>query len=191
MDDPIDSMIRDEENRPLIDEPNEAVINLEGETAVNEQITEGVINLEGDNETGKDDDGKEADGEENVDLEENGENDTAFQRKRRKKSSSVWEDFQVVTDSNDAKWAQCIHCKTKMKMQKSSSTTAYGRHRDICIKRKLYLKNKKMLNFKPTKSKVELPMVTSGKYDHAKQREAVAHWILMNEKPFTFVTWVI
>ena len=44
-----------------------------------------------------------------------------------------------------------------------------------------------MLNFKPAQCKIELPMVTSGKYDHAKQREAVAHWILMNEKPFSVV----
>ncbi|XP_047333327.1 zinc finger BED domain-containing protein RICESLEEPER 2-like [Impatiens glandulifera] len=34
---------------------------------------------------------------------------------------------------------------------------------------------------------VEMNPLSDGKYDHMKQREAIAHWILMNEQPFNVV----
>ncbi|XP_019160756.1 PREDICTED: zinc finger BED domain-containing protein RICESLEEPER 2-like [Ipomoea nil] len=37
------------------------------------------------------------------------------------------------------------------------------------------------------KSKFETPPLSDGKYDHTKQREAIAHWILMHEQPLSAV----
>nr|GMC95548.1 zinc finger BED domain-containing protein RICESLEEPER 2-like [Ipomoea batatas] len=37
------------------------------------------------------------------------------------------------------------------------------------------------------KSKFETPPLSDGKYDHMKQREAIAHWILMHEQPLNVV----
>ncbi|KAI5398801.1 hypothetical protein KIW84_064254 [Lathyrus oleraceus] len=52
---------------------------------------------------------------------------------------------------------------------------------------------KKKLNFQPAKSKIDeklsgpLLMNSGGKYDHERQREATAHWIMMHEHAFNIV----
>nr|DAD38918.1 TPA_asm: hypothetical protein HUJ06_013240 [Nelumbo nucifera] len=76
-----------------------------------------------------------------------------------------------------------------------------GRHLKSCIPRKVALKAKKQhkqqmtLNFQPIDSNVDVEIVgptlldpiVATKCDHSKMREAIAHWVLMHEHPFTIV----
>ncbi|CAH9053338.1 unnamed protein product [Cuscuta europaea] len=40
------------------------------------------------------------------------------------------------------------------------------------------------LQFQPSKSKFEMCPLSNGKYDHLKQRETTAQWIMISEQPF-------
>nr|DAD43596.1 TPA_asm: hypothetical protein HUJ06_001826 [Nelumbo nucifera] len=76
-----------------------------------------------------------------------------------------------------------------------------ARHLKTCISRKEVQKVEKQrkqqmtLNFQPMDSNVDVDIVgpplldtsIAAKYDHSKMREAVAHWVLMHEHPFTVV----
>ncbi|KAK6146487.1 hypothetical protein DH2020_020356 [Rehmannia glutinosa] len=53
------------------------------------------------------------------------------------------------------------------------------------MQKRLHTEKQKTLHFQPAKSKFEINPLSDGKYDHKKQREAIAHWILMHEKPFS------
>lgn len=121
-------------------------------------------------------------------TQESAATNTLFQRKKRKKTSKVWEEFVQIELPNGVKKLQCVHCKMKLFVQKTGVTTHMDRHlKNACTVRALKLKNQSMLNLQPQDSKMEAPIWFSGKYDHAKQREATAHWVLMHEKPFNIV----
>ena len=57
----------------------------------------------------------------------------------------------------------------------------------LVLRRRWLYKTKKSLQFGPAVCKMEIAPLSDGKYDHSRQREAVAHWILMHEKPFSVV----
>nr|GMC71496.1 zinc finger BED domain-containing protein RICESLEEPER 2-like [Ipomoea batatas] len=51
----------------------------------------------------------------------------------------------------------------------------------------IFVKLLQRMEFQNAKSKFETPHLSDGKYDHMKQREAIAHWILMHEQPLNVV----
>ncbi|XP_019197729.1 PREDICTED: zinc finger BED domain-containing protein RICESLEEPER 1-like [Ipomoea nil] len=110
-----------------------------------------------------------------------------FQRKKRKRVSKVHFDFTEVTAKDGSIKLQCIHCKTLLSKSASSTTTHLWNHLNRCTQKKLQTKNQKTLQFQNAKSKFETPPLSDGKYDHTKQREAIAHWILMHEQPLSAV----
>jgi hypothetical protein len=63
----------------------------------------------------------------------------------------------------------------------------------VCLVYKKLVAQQKKLNLQPSKSMVDeklsgpLLMNPSGKYDHERQREATAHWVMMHEHPFNIV----
>ncbi|KAL4562794.1 hypothetical protein LXL04_026825 [Taraxacum kok-saghyz] len=92
-------------------------------------------------------------------------------KRKRQKTSKVWNDMTVITLSNGA-------------------TSSFKRHLSSCISHKEWQKNQKLLNFQPVDSDVESiePLISpNGKYDANKMREATANWILSTEQPFTTV----
>nr|GMC66693.1 zinc finger BED domain-containing protein RICESLEEPER 2-like [Ipomoea batatas] len=126
----------------------------------------------------KDDDEKEC---------ENNDNQDQFQRKKRKRVSKAHADFSEVTSKDGSIKLQCIHCKTLLSKSSSATTSHLWNHLSRCIQKKLQTKNQKTLQFQNAKSKFETPPLSDGKYDHMKQREAIAHWILMHEQPLNVV----
>ncbi|KAL4569983.1 hypothetical protein LXL04_025632 [Taraxacum kok-saghyz] len=111
-------------------------------------------------------------------------------KRKRQKTSKVWNDMTVITLSNGTKKAQCNHCKTKLAYVDSGATSSFKRHLSSCISHKEWQKNQKLLNFQPVDSDVESiePLISpNGKYDANKMREATANWILSTEHPFTTV----
>lgn len=126
--------------------------------------------------------------EENVES-----SDIVIQKSKRKKTSLVWDHFKKVELKNGKKW-QCIHCKNNYSVVASGSTSHLMRHlKQTCHVYKKLVAQQKKLNFQPAKSKIDeklsgpLLMNSGGKYDHERQREATAHWIMMHEHAFSIV----
>ena len=46
-----------------------------------------------------------------------------FQVSKRAKTSLVWSEFNIISLPNSVKKAECIHCKAKLAVLKSSSTS--------------------------------------------------------------------
>ncbi|KAI5409138.1 hypothetical protein KIW84_054806 [Lathyrus oleraceus] len=96
--------------------------------------------------------------------EENVESSDIVIQKSKRKKTSLW-----INQSFDEAFKTNMSC-----LQEASSTT-------------------KKLNFQPAKSKIDeklsgpLLMNSGGKYDHERQREATAHWIMMHEHAFSIV----
>ncbi|XP_024626091.1 zinc finger BED domain-containing protein RICESLEEPER 2-like [Medicago truncatula] len=91
------------------------------------------------------------------------------------------------------KW-QCLHCKRTYVVVASGSTSHLKRHlREVCLIYKKLAAQQQKLNLKPTQSMIDeklsgpLLMNLSAKYDHERQREAIAHWVMMHEHPFSIV----
>ena len=109
---------------------------------------------------------------------------------KKAKTSEVWIDFKEVL-VNGKKKAKCLHCSSLFSMTKSGTTSSYKRHLQICLKRKLNLKEAQQqaqLNFPPVDAPPSSirPLYT-GKFDMEVMREAVAHWIMAHEHPFTIL----
>nr|GMC75106.1 zinc finger BED domain-containing protein RICESLEEPER 2-like [Ipomoea batatas] len=118
---------------------------------------------------------------------EKNDDQNQFQRKKRKRVSKAHADFSEVTSNDGSIKLQCIHCKTLLSKSSSATTSHLWNHLSRCIQKKLHSKNQKTLQFQNAKSKFETPPLSDGKYDHMKQREAIAHWILMHEQPLNVV----
>ncbi|CAN0871901.1 Zinc finger BED domain-containing protein RICESLEEPER 2 [Linum grandiflorum] len=92
----------------------------------------------------------------------------AFQRKKRQKTSIVWESFKVLIVG---KLAQCIYCKEKFRLQSSGATSHLGRHLTRCVKKPGNLpdKSQQQLTLVAALNNTEsVKAVESFRYDHAK-----------------------
>ena len=80
-----------------------------------------------------------------------------------------------------------MHCKRKLAITASKSTTHFKRHLATCLQRKIYQNQQQRINFQSVNTGGDvqiLPALTDGKFDMEKMRKAAAHWILMHEHPF-------
>ncbi|KAK8565562.1 hypothetical protein V6N12_059120 [Hibiscus sabdariffa] len=77
--------------------------------------------------------------------------------------------------------------------KEAESTSHLKRHIDGCIKKSRFLKQQQALNFLPSESSTGtdqsgfVSALHDGKVDMLKMREAMAHWIIMHEHPFSIV----
>lgn len=105
-----------------------------------------------------------------------------FGKKPRTKKSPVLKEFLI-----EGKVARCVHCKNTVKLQSTGTTSHLKAHLGRCLQRKLLAKKQQIINFLPAQSEVEGPALSSVEYDHGKQREAIAQWILAQNKAFRVV----
>ncbi|KAK8553947.1 hypothetical protein V6N12_030926 [Hibiscus sabdariffa] len=75
------------------------------------------------------------DGVEQVDA-TNNEEQAPFTKRKRKKTSGVWEHFRLVKLSDETEVSECIHCGEKIKKLKDGTTTPLHRHIGDCPKLK-------------------------------------------------------
>ena len=68
-------------------------------------------------------------------------------RKKRKKTSSVWLEFKEVSLSDGSKKVKCVHCKRKLAITVSRSTTHFKRHLATCVQQKIYQNQQQKINF--------------------------------------------
>ncbi|XP_031277065.1 zinc finger BED domain-containing protein RICESLEEPER 2-like [Pistacia vera] len=117
-----------------------------------------------------------------------------FARKKRAKTSVVWNDFKEVILPDNTKKTECIHCKAKLAITVSGSTTHLSRHLNSCVRRILFQKQQQRFfqaqaGDMGTSGETDnlVPILTNGKFEMVKMRELVANWVLMHEHPFTVV----
>ncbi|KAA8541476.1 hypothetical protein F0562_025439 [Nyssa sinensis] len=96
-----------------------------------------------------------------------------FQRKPRKRTSIIWNDFKEVVDTNGSKKAKCNYCLGLFTMLSTGATMQFRRHLKRCTQRQLASKKQMVLsvetvasdcagsiaNFKYDRAKVELRML--------------------------------
>ncbi|XP_057775002.1 zinc finger BED domain-containing protein RICESLEEPER 2-like [Salvia miltiorrhiza] len=162
---------------------------MEKENEVEKEVVD--VNDDKDDNIIEGDDGEKdkqegIDGEDDKDGDKEEENNV-FDKKKRKKCSKAYDDFIELTADDGTTKFQCIHCKTFLAKTSTGTTSHLWNHLKRCLQKKLHLKKQKTLQFQPVKSKFEMNPLSDGRYDHMKQREAVAHWILMGEQPFNAV----
>ncbi|XP_015962323.1 zinc finger BED domain-containing protein DAYSLEEPER-like [Arachis duranensis] len=144
---------------------------------------EALDNNEGENQSGED---KEV---------EDNEDKGVIHKNKRKKTFFVWQHFKEVKSSNGVVKNQCVNCKRKYAITYSKATSQLNRHlkNNYPGYRKMVLAKQKKLNFPQSDSAghpnfIGHMLVTPGrKYDHARQREETAHWLMMHEHSFSIV----
>ncbi|KAK4421424.1 Zinc finger BED domain-containing protein RICESLEEPER 2 [Sesamum alatum] len=131
--------------------------------------------------------------EENVEATK--DNVTLGSKPKRKKKSTVWQDFTEMKDADRVMKISCIHCERMYTKSKTTATTQLHRHLQSCAN---YLKAKADKS-KDGLLQTQLGFVSSsvgpsaypslyvGKFDMEKMKESVAHWIMMHEHPFSIV----
>ncbi|XP_031272706.1 zinc finger BED domain-containing protein RICESLEEPER 2-like [Pistacia vera] len=97
-------------------------------------------------------------------------------------------EFKEVVLPNGTKKVECIHCKVKLCINATESTTQFNRHLNWCFRRKASMRQQH-ISFPSIGNDVPTTILPtlSGKFDMLKMRELIAHWVLMHERPFTVV----
>ncbi|XP_042988803.1 zinc finger BED domain-containing protein RICESLEEPER 1-like [Carya illinoinensis] len=113
----------------------------------------------------------------------------AYERKKRKRTSDVWNDF-VEVDKDGVKQPQCKWCKTLFKASRSSSTTTLRRHLLTCLPYMGSKKKQKVLAVESKEADGNFT-VSNFTYDRGRVRELAAHMILYHEYPFSMMEHVV
>lgn len=123
--------------------------------------------------------------------------DTAgpFEKKQRKKKSSVWDEMTIVTLENGTVKVQCNHCKEFFAKSATGATSQHKRHLSSCLQRRLAIgeqskKKQQVLSFTEGPSD-GITSITNFSYDHAKVRELASHMVLAHEYPFSMMDHVV
>ena len=66
-----------------------------------------------------------------------------FEKKKRKRTSKVWDEFKEVVLPDGSKKAECVHCKSILSLNKTGATTQFTRHLGTCTRRLIALKGQK------------------------------------------------
>ncbi|XP_028794392.1 zinc finger BED domain-containing protein RICESLEEPER 2-like [Neltuma alba] len=116
-------------------------------------------------------------------------NDSIIQKKRRK-TSTIWEEFDQVEIDNGIK-GKCKYCKQLFTYSgKGASTSHLRRHVTVCLQRKLLVSSQSKqptIPFQPSNLSIN-PFLTPGaRYSDEKMREIIATAIMVHEHPFNIV----
>ncbi|KAA8531452.1 hypothetical protein F0562_006195 [Nyssa sinensis] len=124
--------------------------------------------------------GNEANDTQNVDADPHKH---AFQRKPRKRTSTIWNDFEEVVDADGFKKVKCNYCLEKFNMPSTGATTQFHRHLKRCTQHQLASKKQMVLSVETVAFDCARS-IANFKYDRAKVRELAAHMTLYHEYPF-------
>ncbi|XP_028799323.1 zinc finger BED domain-containing protein RICESLEEPER 1-like [Neltuma alba] len=116
-------------------------------------------------------------------------NDSIIQKKRRK-TSTIWEEFDQVETDNGIK-GKCKYCKQLFSYSgKGASTSHLRRHVTVCLQRKLLVSSQSKqptIPFQSSNLSIN-PFLTPGaRYSNEKMREIIATAIMVHEHPFNIV----
>ncbi|KAA8541447.1 hypothetical protein F0562_025410 [Nyssa sinensis] len=102
----------------------------------------------------------------------------AFQMNPRKRTSTIWNDFEEVVDTNGSKKAKCNYCLAKFNMPSTGATTQFHWHLKHCTQRQLASKKQMVLSVETVASDCARS-IANFKYDHAKLWRIK---VILNEK---------
>uniref|UniRef100_A0A5B7AIU7 BED-type domain-containing protein n=1 Tax=Davidia involucrata TaxID=16924 RepID=A0A5B7AIU7_DAVIN len=156
---------------PLMEDINYDAINVEGSSTDDEGNNRNDGGNNGNGENGNNDNQNEND------------NGNAYQRKGRKRTSTVWNEFKEVVTKEGIKKMKCIYCVQLFVIPPTGATTQFHRHLTRCTQRQLAKKKQKMLSVEKNEDD-SVTTVSNFKYDYAKVRELASHMILYHEYPF-------
>ncbi|PNX75711.1 HAT family dimerization domain-containing protein, partial [Trifolium pratense] len=125
-----------------------------------------------------------------TDTNQNNEQPNTVVGRKRKKTSTIWEDFDEETKEG-VKKAVCKYCKSEYATGGSGASTSHmRRHIAACLKKKMHESTQKKqatIPFQPSKSGGN-PFITPGaRYSNEKMREILATAIMVHEYPFSVV----
>ncbi|GJS61919.1 zinc finger BED domain-containing protein RICESLEEPER 2-like protein [Tanacetum coccineum] len=107
------------------------------------------------------------------------EESSHFESKKRKTTSKVWDEFTKITLPDGRQKAECHHCKSKLSVLASGSTTHLGRHLKSCTPRAIFQKQQQRITLQvvdpDSMSQVVTPALVDGRFDMMKMRESMAH----------------
>ncbi|GKC71447.1 zinc finger BED domain-containing protein RICESLEEPER 2-like protein [Tanacetum coccineum] len=90
-----------------------------------------------------------------------------FKRKKRKTISKVWDEFTKITLPDGRQKAECHHCKSKLFVLASGSTTHLGRHLKSCTPRAIFQKQQQRITLQvvdpDSMSQVMTPALVDGR----------------------------
>ncbi|KAA8536894.1 hypothetical protein F0562_029372 [Nyssa sinensis] len=92
----------------------------------------------------------------------------AFQRKPRKRTSTIWNDFEEVVDTDRSKKVKCNYCLAKFNMPSTGATTQFHRHLKRCTQHQLASKKQTVLSVETVASECA-GSIANFKYDRAKK----------------------
>ena len=110
-------------------------------------------------------------------------------KKKRKKTSKVWEDFVEIEKNGEIK-AMCKWCHADFSIRGSGASTSHlKRHIDerCNVKKKSIEARQSTIPFKPINPGVNPFMEQGGRYSNEKMREVIATAIMIHEYPFSIV----
>nr|GEV95439.1 putative zinc finger, BED-type [Tanacetum cinerariifolium] len=123
--------------------------------------------------------------------EEQDEESSHFKSKKRKTTTKVWDEFKKIKLHDGCEKVECHHCKNRLSIPASESTTHFGRHLKSCTKQAIFQKQQQRITLQvvdpDSMSQVVTPAHVDGRFDMMKMRELMAHWILMHEHHFTII----
>ncbi|XP_057457297.1 zinc finger BED domain-containing protein RICESLEEPER 1-like [Lotus japonicus] len=113
----------------------------------------------------------------------------AVVKRKRKKTSSVWEDFYEVNLVGGKMKAVCKYCKQKFATSGVGASTSHlRRHGEVCTQKSLQKASEKKQSVIPFQPSNGNPFIISGaRYNNEKMREIIASAIMVHEMPFNVV----
>jgi hypothetical protein len=116
-------------------------------------------------------------------IDENPKNN-AYGKRKRRKTSLVWNDF-VIVEVGGVKKSQCKWCQKLFAISSSSSTSTLGRHLVACLKYVAANKKQKSIVLDPNAAgDISLSNYT---FKIERSRELAAHMILCHDYPFNIM----
>ncbi|GKA01861.1 zinc finger BED domain-containing protein RICESLEEPER 2-like protein, partial [Tanacetum coccineum] len=98
--------------------------------------------------------------------EEEEEESSHFESKKRKTTSKVWDEFTKIKLPDGRQKAECHHCKSRLSVLASGSTTHFGRHLKSCTKRAIFQKQQQRITLQvvdpDSMSQVVTPALVDG-----------------------------
>ena len=112
-------------------------------------------------------------------------------RKKRKRTSEMWDDMDLLEEEDGSEFVQCKWCKEKWPYSSKGPTTQFLRHCNTCKDKSFNLKQQVLetsVGAGPGSSS-NLSGVAQIQYDEVKVRTVLAHLIMVHELPFKFVEY--
>ena len=118
-----------------------------------------------------------------------------FEKKQRKKKSSIWDEMTTVVLDNGTVKVKCNHCKELFTKSATGATFQHKKHLNSCLQRKMAIgeqskQKQQVLSFTEGPSD-GITSITNFSHDHAKVREIASHMILAHEYPISIMEHVV